>query len=90
MLQAIRFTLLVNKINGLRKLSPEAMLALQQKRLRQLLAYAGRHAPFYRERFRGLDLNACKLTEVPTLTKAEMMARFDDLGHRPAPDAAGR
>ena len=79
MLQAIRFTLLVNKINNLRKLTPEVMLALQQKHLRQLLAYAARHSPFYRERFRGLDLNACNLTELPTLTKAEMMARFDDL-----------
>ena len=79
MLQAIRFTLLVNSINGLRRLTPEAMLALQQKRLRRLLAHAARLSPFYRERFRGHDLDSCELAELPTLSKAEMMARFDDL-----------
>ena len=79
MLQALRFTLLVNKLNGLRKLSPAEVLALQQRRLRSLLRHAVRQSPFYRERFRGLDVEACALNELPVLTKAEMMAHYDDL-----------
>lgn len=77
MLQALRFTLLVNHLNGLRKYRPDEVLALQQERLGGLLRHAAEHSPFYRERFRGLDLHACALTDLPTLTKAEMMAYYD-------------
>ena len=48
MLQALRFILLVNKINGLRKLTSEEVLAVQQRRVRKLLRYAARESPFYR------------------------------------------
>jgi len=51
----------------------------QEKRLRTLLAHAAAHSPFYRRRFAGIDLERCALTDLPTLTKAEMMENFDDL-----------
>jgi phenylacetate-coenzyme A ligase PaaK-like adenylate-forming protein len=35
--------------------------------------------PFYRERFRGIDLSRCQPPDLPALTKAEMMAHFDAL-----------
>src|SRR5947209_1629564 len=71
MLQALRFTLLVNKLNGLRKLSSAEVLTLQEQRLRAVLQHAAQQSPFYRERFRGLDLESCALADLPVLTKPE-------------------
>src|SRR5690242_273577 len=79
MLQTIQFVLMVNSLNNLRKRRPEEMLQLQRARLRKLLHHVRRHSPFYRSRLRGIDLDACDLTDLPTLTKAEMMAHFDEL-----------
>jgi phenylacetate-coenzyme A ligase PaaK-like adenylate-forming protein len=59
--------------------SPQKSQALQELRLRRLLRYARRHSPFYHERFQGLDLERCRLTDLPTLTKADFMAAFDEL-----------
>src|SRR5947199_18054 len=79
MWQALRFALMVNGLSLLRRRRPEEMLALQRSRLRRLLRHAVRHSPFYRERLRGIDVERCSLRDLPTLTKAEMMARFDDV-----------
>jgi phenylacetate-CoA ligase len=79
MFQTLSFLLLVNALNNLRKRRPEEMLQLQQVRLRQLLHHAAQHSSFYRSRFRGIDLDTCRLADLPTLTKDEMMARFDDV-----------
>src|SRR6266851_4312989 len=46
MLQALRFTLLVNHLNGLRKYRPDEVLAVQERLLRRLLQYAAKHSPF--------------------------------------------
>lgn len=53
--------------------------AKQEKRLRALLAHAVERSPFYRRRFAGLDVAHCALSDLPTLTKTEMMAHFDEL-----------
>src|SRR5689334_8453786 len=79
MLQTLQFALMVNGLINLRQRTPAEMLALQQRRLRQLLHHAARHSPFYRQRFRGIDLAACSLADLPTLTKAELMAHFDEV-----------
>src|SRR3974377_2145282 len=74
MLETLRFTLLVHQFLQLRHYRAEEVLALQQKRLRKLLRHAVDHSPFYRERFRGLDVTRCGLTELPVLSKLRMMA----------------
>jgi phenylacetate-coenzyme A ligase PaaK-like adenylate-forming protein len=79
MLQTLRFLLMLNSLKNLRKRSPEDMLALQQARLHRLLHHAVRRSPFYRERFRGIDLDRCTLWDLPILNKTAMMAHFDDL-----------
>lgn len=53
--------------------------AKQEERLRTLLAHAVEHSPYYRRRFSGIDVASCALTDLPTLTKAEMMENYDDL-----------
>lgn len=51
----------------------------QEQRLRSLLAHAVEHSPYYRRRFSGLDIERCALSDLPTLSKAEMMKNYDDL-----------
>ena len=46
-------------------------------RVRALLRHARAASPFYRERYRGLPANA-SLSSLPSVTKAELMSRFDD------------
>jgi phenylacetate-coenzyme A ligase PaaK-like adenylate-forming protein len=53
--------------------------AKQEERLRALLAHAVAHSPYYRRRFAGLDVARCALTDLPILTKAEMMDNYDEL-----------
>jgi phenylacetate-coenzyme A ligase PaaK-like adenylate-forming protein len=53
--------------------------ALREKRLRALLRHAADRSPFYKRRFAGIDLERCALSDLPTLTKSEMMENFDDL-----------
>jgi phenylacetate-coenzyme A ligase PaaK-like adenylate-forming protein len=55
----------------------EHILALQQQRLRRLVAWAKEKSPFYGERFRHIDLHRFELAQLPTVTKAEMMTEFD-------------
>jgi phenylacetate-coenzyme A ligase PaaK-like adenylate-forming protein len=59
--------------------SRDQMLAVQQARWRHMLRHAADHSPFYRARLRGLNLRHARPADVPPLTKAEMMAHFDDL-----------
>lgn len=51
----------------------------REQRLRALLRHAAANSPFYRRRLAGLDLERCALSDLPVLTKAEMMESFDEL-----------
>lgn len=53
--------------------------SIQDRRLRRLLRYAKAHSPYYARRFDGLDVAHCRLTDLPTLRKAGMMASFDEI-----------
>jgi len=58
------------------------LAAHQRERLRMLLAYAAEYSPFHARRLRGLDLSrfeAGDLARLPVMTKAQMMAGFDDV-----------
>ena len=58
-------------------------LALHQRdRLRELLAHALARSPFHAERLAGVDPTRFELHDLarlPTMTKAQMMSRFDDV-----------
>ncbi len=56
---------------------PEAILELQQRRLKALVAHARKHSPFYAERYRHIDPDRFRLADLPPVTKAEMMTEFD-------------
>lgn len=78
MFRLIRFVVMLQKLYPFWYDEP-AIQAKQEKNLRTLLAYAFKHSPYYRRRFAGLDLERCALTDLPILTKAEMMEHFDEL-----------
>ncbi len=53
------------------------ILAVQQQRLRRLVAHAQAHSPYYQWRYRDIDPARFQLEELPILTKTEMMEHFD-------------
>jgi phenylacetate-CoA ligase len=62
----------------------ERLERFQQERLDALVRHAARHSPLYRERLAGTLDGPVRLEQLPTITKAEMMDRFDDLVCDPA------
>lgn len=58
--------------------SAQALASRQQTRLSALLTAAQRRSPLYHERLRGMPVQTAALCKVPTVSRAELMARFDD------------
>ena len=51
----------------------------RKKRFRQLLHHAYSRSSYYREKFEGIDLSSCDISDLPVLTKAEMMDNLDGI-----------
>jgi phenylacetate-CoA ligase len=79
MLDFIRFAWQVHRLTAVARRGRDEILALQEKRWRRLLHHARTQSPFYRRRLDGLDLDRCRITDVPPLTKAELMEHFDEI-----------
>lgn len=60
------------------RLSPEELRVHQGDRFRSVLRHAAAESPFYRELYRGIDPDNVELADLPTVTKAQLMERFDD------------
>lgn len=58
--------------------TPEQISRIREKRLRRLLRIAVAKSPFYRDLYRGIDIESCKLSDLPIVDKSMMMANFDD------------
>src|SRR5665213_2018127 len=56
----------------------EAIDVARQRRFNTLVRFARDHSPFYREAYRGLPERDLDPRELPTVTKAALMARFND------------
>ena len=56
----------------------EKNLKLQEKRLKELVDYARKYSPFYMRLYSGIG-EAYTLSELPPVTKPQMMASFDDV-----------
>jgi phenylacetate-coenzyme A ligase PaaK-like adenylate-forming protein len=78
MYELVRLVSLTRQLIRMGRSSAEKILAVQEQGLRQLLSHAFEQSPFYRQRLRGLDLARCALSDLPPVTKAELMAHFDD------------
>jgi phenylacetate-coenzyme A ligase PaaK-like adenylate-forming protein len=60
-----------------RRPEPHALRAMQERRFRALLRRAVAGSPFYREKYRGLDVDRVAPEDLPPTDKAELMADFD-------------
>ena len=58
--------------------SPEEIARIREKRFRRLLRAAVSKSPFYRDLYRGIDIETCQLTDLPVVDKKTMMENFDD------------
>lgn len=58
--------------------TPEAIAQIREKRFRRLLRTAVARSPFYRDLYRNLDIETCRLTDLPIVDKKTMMENFDD------------
>jgi len=79
LLEMARFGLWVLHHRQIRTLSPEYIQAVQEQRLRKLLYFVSHHSSFYRDKYRGLDLGRCSLSDLPPVTKDELMEHFDQV-----------
>jgi phenylacetate-coenzyme A ligase PaaK-like adenylate-forming protein len=80
MLELLRLIVLVHRLRLVsRQRDPRKIKGLQERRLRELLLHAVRFSPFYARRFRGIDVTQCSLRDLPTVTKAEMMAHYEEV-----------
>lgn len=64
--------------------TPEQLAAHQERRWRAVAKTAAARAPYYRERYRGIDLERAPLHELPPVDKAGLMERFDEAVTDPA------
>lgn len=74
----IGFVMKLQKLYPFRQ-TAEQIQDAQERRFRALLRHVVAHSPFYRKKYAGIDIERCAVADLPTLTKAEMMANFDDL-----------
>lgn len=59
-------------------LGPEELRTLQERRLGETVRHAAAHSPFYRELYRGIDVENVDLAALAPVAKAELMQSFDD------------
>jgi phenylacetate-CoA ligase len=73
----IGFALRTLALNGARRFDPARLARVQGRRLRALVRLAVERSPFYREKYRGIDLDRFDLADLPPTNKGELMANFD-------------
>ncbi|WP_040405295.1 phenylacetate--CoA ligase family protein [Ectothiorhodospira sp. PHS-1] len=72
-------------LRGSERLSPDALKALQDRKLQRLMTHCWHHVPFYRRRFEALgvshpeELGREVLTRLPLLERADVREYLDDL-----------
>ena len=61
------------------RFSPAKLRAVQERRFRRMLRLAVERSPFYRRKFRGIDIATCRPADLPTTDKNELMDHFDEV-----------
>lgn len=77
--ESVKFIHSVVHYDHVRMRTPKQLRDLQLSKFRRMLRHAHRHSAYWRERLAGIDLHSCQPTDLPVLTKPEMMANFDNL-----------
>jgi hypothetical protein len=79
MWQSLRLVTRALREKAVLRKQPEEIAAIQQQRLRSLTAWAKERSPYHAERLRHVNPDRFELSDVPALTKPEMMRNFDRL-----------
>jgi phenylacetate-coenzyme A ligase PaaK-like adenylate-forming protein len=58
-------------------LSEDRLFKIQEQRFRRLLTYTVKHSEFYKDLYSGIDVESCRLQDLPIVTKSTMMGNFD-------------
>jgi len=77
LLQALRSSIRAGRLAKVSRWNPARVNRLAERRFRRLVRFAVRNSPFFREKYRGIDIDRCSLDELPTTTKQEMRDNFD-------------
>lgn len=62
---------------GYNQLSESRILEIQKQRFRLLLCHTVNNSEFYQKLYKGIDLDNCRLSDLPVVTKSVMMKNFD-------------
>ena len=55
----------------------DRILEIQQQRFRRLLRQTVKNSEFYQDLYKGIDIEKCRLSDLPIVTKTAMMNNFD-------------
>jgi len=75
--QQVKLAVAIHELLPPRASAVGARVKARNHRFRLLLHHAAARSHFYREKFRGIDLDTCEISDLPVLTKAEMMENLD-------------
>lgn len=59
------------------KVNKSRILEIQQRRFRRLLRHTVKNSKFYQELYKGIDIDNCRLQDLPIVTKSAMMNNFN-------------
>lgn len=77
--ESMRFAWWACRVNAVASLAPDKVARLQESRLREMLRHAVRYSPFYGKKYRGIDVERCRLADLPVTDKNEIMDNFDEV-----------
>jgi phenylacetate-coenzyme A ligase PaaK-like adenylate-forming protein len=77
-LRTAKFWGIVSMLRNVPHQNPARLERLRRRRLGRLVRFAVRRSSFFRDKYRGIDLNHFALTDLPPTTKEELMAHFED------------
>lgn len=78
LLQLLRYSSLTDRLGKASRWDPAKVERVRQKRLRQLIRYAVEKSPYFRHKYRAVDLNGFDLSQLPTCRKEELAEHFDE------------
>lgn len=76
--QTTRFAVHASQLGKVPRWNPRRVQRLADRRLRRLVRYAVARSPFYRQKYRHVDLRHFSLADLPPTGKEELRLHFDD------------
>jgi len=77
MLELLNILRTCNEMIKVNQLKSEQVKKIQQQKFKKLIQFAAKHSDYYGELYQGIDLETCRIEDLPIVTKKEMMGNFD-------------